>query len=88
MTPQAPRRLSDRLLALFLVLTCLRVWLGPFEVDRSAEAQLPNQGAKFQQLVTEVQRSNQLLGELKQSLESLKAHTFQVKITGATVETK
>ena len=88
MTERQSRPLCDRLLTLFVLLTCLRVWLGPFGAEPIAEAQITNAGAQRKQIVTNTQQSAELLGELKALVQSMKSHTFQVKVVAAEVEKK
>lgn len=65
---------------LFLLLTCIRVWVGPAAILEQAQAQVPDSGKQRRLLLEETRRTNQLLTEIRQLLE---AHTFNVRIQGA-----
>ena len=67
-------------IAVLMVLTCLRVWIGPVSVTEEARAQIPDAGTQRMALVKEAKRTNQLLTEIKQLLEE---HTLNVRIQGA-----
>ena len=73
-------RFVNRLVTLFVVLTCLRIWLGPFPLLERAEAQIPDAGLQRKQLVDEARRSNELLSDIKRILES---QTLHVRLEGA-----
>lgn len=75
-----PNRLWKPALYALAVLTCLRVWLGPTQILPQAEAQIPDAGLQRKLLLEEVQRTNELLIEIKQLLTD---HTFNVRIAGA-----
>lgn len=74
------RRLLRNAIIAFVVLTCLRVWIGPVALLEPARAQIPDGGMQRKLLLDEARRSNQLLSEIKQIL---KTHTFNVRIEGA-----
>jgi hypothetical protein len=57
-------------LSLFILLTCLRVWVGPFPILPEARAQIPDSGLQRKLLLEEAQRTNQLLSDIKRFLES------------------
>ena len=76
---QRPRFLT-RALVIFVLLTCLRVWLWPASVLPGAQAQIPDSGLQRKLLLEEVQQTNRLLGEVR---EILRSHTFNVRIEGA-----
>lgn len=63
-------------IGLFVVVTCLRVWVGPLAILEPARAQIPDSGRQRKQLLEEARRTNQLLTEIKQLL---KDHTFNVR---------
>lgn len=67
-------------ITVLMVLTCLRVWIGPVSVTEEARAQIPDAGTQRMALVKEAKRTNQLLTEIKQLLEE---HTLNVRIQGA-----
>ena len=81
LSPQ-PRshRFVDRLVVFFVILTCLRIWLGPFPVLERAEAQIPDAGLQRKQLVEAAQRTNELLSDIKRILET---QTLHVRLQGA-----
>lgn len=66
--------------ALFVLLTCLRVWTGPAPLLEAARAQIPDSGLQRQQLLDETRRTNRLLTEIKQLL---KEGTLNVRVRGA-----
>ena len=74
------RRFVDRLVVFFVILTCFRIWLGPFPLLERAEAQIPDAGLQRKQLVDEARRSNELLSDIKRILES---QTLHVRLEGA-----
>jgi hypothetical protein len=73
-------RFVNRLVTFLVVLTCLRIWLGPFPLLERAEAQIPDAGLQRKQLVDEARRSNELLSDIKRILES---QTLHVRLEGA-----
>lgn len=73
-------RYVDRLVAFFVIITCLRIWLGPFPLLDRAEAQIPDAGLQRKQLVDEVRRTNDLLSDIKRILET---QTLHVRLEGA-----
>jgi hypothetical protein len=76
---QKPRFLPYAI-AIFVLLTCLRVWVGPVPLLPKAQAQIPDSGMQRKLLLDEAKRTNQLLGEIKQILTS---HTLNVRLEGA-----
>jgi len=68
------------LIGLFLILTCLRVWVGPQPILERAHAQIPDAGLQRKQLVEEAARTNQLLSDIKRILES---ETLKVRVQSA-----
>lgn len=74
------RRLLHGGISLFVLLTCIRVWVGPEAILEQAQAQIPDSGMQRKQLLEETRRTNQLLLEIKQLLET---HTFNVRMQGA-----
>ncbi len=74
------RRLLRIGISLFVLLTCIRVWVGPVAVLERAQAQIPDSGMQRKLLLDEARRTNQLLTEIRQLL---KTHTFNVRIQGA-----
>ena len=73
-------RLTDRLVTFFVILTCFRVWLGPFPLLERAEAQIPDAGLQRKQLVDEARHTNELLSDIKRILET---QTLHVRLEGA-----
>lgn len=73
-------RFVDRLVVFFVILTCFRIWLGPFPLLERAEAQIPDAGLQRKQLVDEARRSNELLSDIKRILET---QTLHVHLEGA-----
>ena len=71
---------SRVVLVLFVLLTCIRVWMGPTPLIDPAQAQIPDSGAQRKMLVDEARRTNQLLTEIKQILST---QTLNVRIEGA-----
>lgn len=68
----------------FVLLTCIRVWVGPAAILEQAQAQIPDSGKQRKLLVEEARRTNQLLTEIKLLLET---RTFNVRIQGADNQT-
>lgn len=60
---------GHRILLLVAIATVLRVWFGPLPFEPTAQAQLPNQGAKLAEQLAETQRTNQLLTEIRDLLK-------------------
>ena len=77
--PQKRRWLYD-VFCLFVLLTCLRTWIGPTPVLQVAQAQIPDAGAQRKLLLDEARQTNQLLTEIKHLLEN---RTLNVRIQGA-----
>ena len=73
-------RIVDRLVTFFVVLTCLRIWLGPFPLLERAEAQIPDAGLQRKQILDEARHTNELLSDIKRILES---QTLHVRLEGA-----
>ena len=63
-----------------MLLTCLKVWIGPTRLIERAEAQIPDAGLQRKQLLDEARLTNLLLGEIKQILEK---GTINVRTNGA-----
>jgi hypothetical protein len=73
-------RFVNRLVTLFVALTCLRIWLGPFPLLERAEAQIPDAGLQRKQILEEAKHTNELLSDIKRILES---QTLHVRLEGA-----
>jgi len=73
-------RFVNRLVTFFVVLTCLRIWLGPFPLLERAEAQIPDAGLQRKQILDEAKHTNELLSDIKRILES---QTLHVRLEGA-----
>ena len=67
-------------LSAFVLLTCLRVWIGPTPVVQSAYAQIPDSGLQRKQTIEEIKRTNALLSEIR---NLLKDGTLNVRVAGA-----
>ena len=65
------------LLGIFVLATCLRVWVGPEGVLPRAEAQIPDSGLQRRQMLEEIQRTNQLLEEI---IQILRTQTIKVSL--------
>lgn len=78
------RPLSQRLVRVgvgaFLVLTCLRVWIGSEPILPRAAAQLPNPAVQRLNMVKEQRRTNMLLDQIYQQLTT---GTLHVRLDGA-----
>lgn len=77
--PSKGRRVLRVALGAFLVLTCLRVWVGPGDWTPRAYAQIPNAGSQRADLLQEVRKTNQLLQEV---LTILRTQSVKVEIQG------
>ncbi len=73
-------RWTRAVIVLFVLMTCIRVWVGPMPLLAEARAQIPDAGKQRLLVIQETQRTNQLLSEIKQLLKS---HTFKVRVEGA-----
>ncbi len=73
-------RLLYGAITFFVLLTCIRVWVGPMTIVKEAHAQIPDAGLQRKQLLEETRRTNELLTEIRQLL---KDHTFNVRMKGA-----
>jgi hypothetical protein len=79
-TDETPRaRLWRRVLITILVVTCIRVWIGPAETVPRAVAQIPDPGLQRNIMVEELRHANMLLGEI---LLTLKTHPIKVQVQG------
>ncbi len=90
--PQPARaRLIRTSLAALIVMTCLRVWLGPVTLLESAQAQIPDSGLQRKQILDEARRANELLAEISASLSRmnklLTTGTLNVRLAGADKKT-
>jgi hypothetical protein len=65
---------------LFVIATCLRVWIGPLPVLPAAYGQIPDAGLQRKQILEESIRTNQLLSEIRLLLAE---KTLNVRIAGA-----
>ena len=73
-------RILRSLVMVFVLVTCIRVWLGPVPVLSSAEAQLPDSALQRIKLIDATRRTNEILDEIKQILTD---GTLNVRIGGA-----
>ncbi len=78
--PSAGSRWIHRGLLAFVLLTCLRVWLGPVPMLQTAYGQIPDAGLQRKQILDEARLTNQLLSDIKHTLE---AGTLHVRLEGA-----
>lgn len=69
-----------RLVLLMVLATCVRVWVGPAPMTQAVHAQLADPARQRIDLLQETRRTNELLNEIKQLLET---HTFNVRMSGA-----
>jgi len=67
-------------LIVFVLASCLRVWVGPVPVLETARAQIPDTGLQRKQIIEASRRTNELLTEIKQLLAT---GTLNVRIVGA-----
>ncbi len=67
-------------IGLFLLLTCIRVWVGSEPILEPVQAQIPDSGMQRKLLLEEVRQTNRLLSNIKQLLET---GTLNVRIQGA-----
>ncbi len=72
-------------LTAFVLLTCLRVWVGPFSMTDKAEAQAFDPAAQRAEIRSEAVKTNRLLQEIHQTL---KTQTFKVRVEGTDKQTK
>ena len=79
-TQPRSHRFMDRPVVFFIILTCFRIWLGPFPLLERAEAQIPDAGLQRKQLIDESRRTNELLSDIKRILET---QTLHVSLQGA-----
>jgi len=81
--PQREYRLVHKLVTAFVLLTCLRVWIGPVCFVEPAGAQMADPVSQRRQVLEETRRTNQLLTDIA---KNMKTHTFKVSIEGADKE--
>ena len=67
------------ILTAFVVLTCLKVWLGPIN-EPTAVAQIPDAGTQRLQTIKVQEQTNQLLSQI---LRTLQTETLNVRVHGA-----
>ncbi|HEY3244689.1 MAG TPA: hypothetical protein VGM03_15215 [Phycisphaerae bacterium] len=72
-----PLRWWRRGLTVLIIATCLRVWLGPANLESIAQAQIPDAGLQRKQLLEEAQRTNQILSDI---LSLLQTRTLKVRV--------
>lgn len=73
-------RFFRSIVAIFLVLTLVRVWLGPITLVSATQAQIPDSGLQRKEILQEIQRTNELLAEIRQLLAT---QTLNVRIQSA-----
>ena len=81
--PPHESRLVHRLVTAFVLLTCLRVWIGPVCFVEPADAQMADPISQRRQILDETRRTNQLLTDIA---KTMKTHIFKVSIEGADKE--
>jgi hypothetical protein len=74
------KRLLHAGIGLFMLVTVFRVWLGPMPIVERAQAQIPDPGRQRLELIEELRHTNQLLSEIKRTLEK---GTLNVRLEGA-----
>ncbi len=76
------RNLLETVCVAFVILTCLRVWVGPVnaQAQRPRPTVLPDSALQRNLQLKELQRSNELLSEIRNILTS---QTLKVRIEGA-----
>ena len=74
------RRFLPAVFVVFVLVTCIRVWVGPVPVVKSANGQMVDPGRQRKELVEQARRTNELLEEIKQILTD---HTLNVRLRGA-----
>lgn len=74
------QRFWRSLFVVLMVLTCLRIWLGPVESVPRVQAQVQNPAAQRLALISEVRQTNELLAEI---VRILSHRTLHVRIEGA-----
>lgn len=67
-------------ISLMVLVTGIRVWIGPVAVLERVQAQIPDSGMQRKLILEEARMTTQLLRSIKELLEN---HTFNVKIEGA-----
>ena len=83
MTSKAHRRkrnLLETVCVAFVILTCLRVWVGPVNVHAQRPTVLPDSALQRKLQLKELRRSNELLHEIRNILTN---QTLKVRIEGA-----
>jgi hypothetical protein len=68
-----------------VAITCVKVWLGPVNMIPEAQAQIPDAGAQRAELVREMRRTNELLGQV---VKCLKTQTLKVQVVGTDKKTE
>lgn len=74
------RNLLETVCVAFVVLTCLRVWVGPVNAQAQRPTTLPDSALQRLLQLKELQRSNEILHEIR---DILKTQTLKVRIEGA-----
>ncbi len=78
---QRPKRTRlETVCMIFVILTCLRVWMGSNTTISSAQAQIPDSGMQRKLLLEEVKRSTEILQDIRRILST---QTLKVRIEGA-----
>ena len=74
------RNLLETVCVAFVVLTCLRVWVGPVNAQAQRPTTLPYSALQRKLQLKELERSNEILHEIR---DILKTQTLKVRIEGA-----
>ncbi len=74
------RRWMEGALLFFVIITCVRVWVGPIELTPQADAQIPNAGDQRNEILAVAQKTNHLLDQI---IDRLDNGTLNVRVMGA-----
>jgi hypothetical protein len=66
-------------LVFVLALTVMKVWMSPAPLIDTAQAQIPDAGTQRRELVDEMRRTNALLQQLSDTIQT---QTFKVRVEG------
>lgn len=74
------RNLLETVCVTFVILTCLRVWVGPVSANAQRRTTLPDSALQRKLQLEELKRSNEILQDIRSILTS---GTLKVRIEGA-----
>lgn len=77
--PSQRSRVVKAIVGILILATVIRVWVPPEPLLPIAQAQIPDSGQQRFQLIDEARRTNQLLAQLVQVLQT---QTLKVRIEG------